>query len=158
MKNYKLILFYAFILFAMGCGTVKKNLHTVTTSVSDTLVVKTEVIKAPSLNSTLIIKELCDSITSEPKPFSQSFTVGKDTVFLEIVDNELLLNIEVLEKELLRRDSVERTSSKTVVDVSKKVIHKIPFKFWIYLVISIAANILLGYLIIKKYNPFGLLK
>ena len=121
MNRFKVIGLYLMVIFIMGCAAKKNTYRNISTKVTDTLILKTEVIKAPVLNSTLVVKELCDSITGKPKPFQQTFVVGKDTVFINIVDNELLLNIDILEKEILRRDSVLRTSSKEVIDVSKKV-------------------------------------
>jgi len=120
MNRFKVIALYLLVIFIMGCAAKKNVYRNISTKVTDTLILKTEVIKAPLLNSTLVIKELCDSITSKPKPFQQTFVVGKDTVFVKVDNNQLTFKVEQLEKEILRRDSVKLTSSKEVIDVTKK--------------------------------------
>src|SRR5690606_2650359 len=73
---------------------------------SDTLIVKKEVIKAPVLNHSLTIHEICDSITGEVVRFEKVFVVDGDSIeLLTTANNTLKLQIKARERTLSERDS-----------------------------------------------------
>ena len=106
MKNYKIILFYLVILLVSSCGSVKKKLEHTSTIKSDTLIVKTEEVIRPPVLSNLTINEICDSITGKPVQFKKIYVIDKDTVYIEVVDNELNVMINQLSKVVSKKDSI----------------------------------------------------
>ena len=119
MKNYKIIFAYIIIILVMGCAAKKKEYQSVSTAKSDTLILKTESVVLPPLATSITVNELCDSLTGKPKEFSQYVAMGKDTVFIEVLDNELLFRYSQLEKVIKQQDSVIKIKNKEVIDVKK---------------------------------------
>ena len=102
MRNVKLALFYLLIVLAVSCGTKKKSVH-VSTQKSDTLIVKTETIKAPVINDVMTIRDICkDSTITE---FQRVFIRDTDTVTIESVDGSLLVRISQQERTLSERET-----------------------------------------------------
>lgn len=120
-----------------------KNATSLTIEKSDTLIVKSEIIKAPVLSESLVIHNICDTITNTVVRFEKVFTINGDSIkILTNKNNELSIEIDQREKELSKRDSIIRSKSSDSKYTSiKKIYRKDPY--WI------AAAFLLGYIFCK---------
>ncbi len=125
MDMYKTKIILLIALVVCGCRT-KKLVSKTEIKKSDTLIVKTEVIKAPVLNQSLTIKEICDSVTGEVVRFKKVFVVDGDSIeILTNENNELSIKIAQLEKTLKKKDSIARISdSKETSDVHETIYRK----------------------------------
>ena len=146
MKNYKIILFYIAALFFMSCGSVKKKLEHTSTIKSDTLIVKTEEIIRPPILSNLTINEICDSITGKPVQFKKVYVIDKDTVSVEVVDNELNVVINQLSKVVSKKDSIISKQKSEYESVKEEVrIRKVWNNFtWVLLISFIIVMVFPG--------------
>lgn len=118
----KIVIFLMLILF--GCRTKKEVLKT-EVKTSDTLYVKTETIKAPVLNQSLIIEQICDTITGEVVRFKKVFVIDGDSIqVLTDVNNSLQIKINQRERTLSQKDSIIQKLRKELSEVSEKVVYK----------------------------------
>lgn len=121
MKKYwPLIL----ILLLTGCRAKKELLKTEVRQ-SDSLFVKSEVIKAPVLSESLIIENICDSITGEVIRFKKVFVVNGDSItLLTDKNNALRLNINNMERTLSEKDVLIQKLKEELSQVKETVIYK----------------------------------
>lgn len=97
---------------------------------SDTLIVKKEVIKAPVLNHSLTIHEICDSITGEVVRFEKVFVVDGDSIqLLTDANNTLKLQIKARERTLSERDSEVSRVRKELREASDVVRYRIDWSW-----------------------------
>jgi hypothetical protein len=82
------------ILLLSSCG--RKTYHSLEVKRSDSLIIKTEQIKAPLLNDVMLVPEICkDSIATE---FKRIYVRDTDTIIVEIKDNQLTFDIRQKER------------------------------------------------------------
>jgi uncharacterized protein YcfL len=149
MKN---TIYIIAILLLVGCRAKKETLKTEIKQ-SDTLIVKSEVIKAPVLNQSLLIEQICDTITGEVVRFKKVFVVNGDSIqILTNEKNELSIKISQRERELEKKDSIVQKLKEQLSQVSEKVIIKKhwPSIFWSF-GIGVALGIML--MIFKPWKP-----
>ena len=97
---------------------------------SDTLIVKKEVIKAPVMNHSLTIHEICDSITGEVVRFEKVFVVDGDSIeLLTTANNTLKLQIKARERTLSERDSEVSRVRKELREASEVVRYRIDWSW-----------------------------
>lgn len=117
-SRIKHIAFYALILLAIGCGTKKKS-TSVKVERSDTLVVRTETIKAPLITETFTLKELCkDSVLTE---FEKVFIRHTDTITIQTVDGSLNVRISQQERILSEKESTIQQQSEKIASLEQIV-------------------------------------
>ena len=118
LKSAKIIALYVIIVFAVSCGTKKKSTY-VKAEKSDTLVIKTEVVKAPVIHDTFTLKEICkDSLVTE---FEKIFVRDTDTVIVTLQDNSLSLRVSQQERVITKKDSVLRIQSEKLEELRETV-------------------------------------
>jgi hypothetical protein len=118
MQRLKVIILYVLFVLAVGCGTLKKS-DRVYIEKKDTLVLKTEVIRAPVLNDSFTLKEICeDSVVTE---FERIFVRDTDTVRITLQDNSLRVLVSQQERVISRKDSVLRSQSQTLEELKETV-------------------------------------
>lgn len=116
MKKLPLIL----LILAFGCKT--KEYVVSERTKTDSLIIKTETIKAPVISDLLVIPDICDTITNKVTKFRKVFVVNGDSIELLTNEaNELKFEIKTLEKDLHTKDSVYRSSLETDKERVKKV-------------------------------------
>ena len=125
MRNVKIALAYLILIFAVGCGTKKKSVH-VSTQKSDTLIVKTETIKAPVINDVMTIREICKDSTI--KEFERIFIRDTDTVTISTVDNSLNVRISQQERTLSEKESTIQKQSERIERLEESVKSRFPLK------------------------------
>ncbi len=97
---------------------------------SDTLIVKKEQIKAPNLNHTLTIHEICDSITGEVVKFRDVFVIDGDSIeILTNENNQLIRRIKANERVISEKDSIISVREEKAVSVSEIVRYRIDWKW-----------------------------
>lgn len=138
------------ILLLVSCRTKKEVLKTEVKQ-SDTLIVKSEVIKAPVLNQSLTIHEICDSITGEVVRFEKIFVVDGDSInILTDANNSLHIRINQRERDLSTKDSIIRVLRSQLKSVSETVIYK---KDWKWIIGAAAIFFAIGF-----FRPWRFLK
>lgn len=139
MKNTIYILA---ILLLVGCRAKKETLKAEVKQ-SDTLVVKSEVIKAPVLNQSLLIEQVCDTITGEVVRFKKVFVVDGDSIeVLTNANNELSIKISQRERELQKSDSTVQKLKEQLSSVSETIIYR---KDWNWIFGALAVGFLIGF-------------
>ena len=117
---------------------------------SDTLIVKSEKITAPSLSQVLKIKELCDTTTAKAKEIEQVFVVNGDSIELLIgQNNNLELKIRALERTLEQNDSVVSTKTKNVLKSKETIKYRIN---WIWIIGAFILGVVIEF--IKPWRNF----
>lgn len=128
MKNYLILIL---IVLLTGCRAKKELLKTEVRQ-SDSLFVKSEVIKAPVLNQSLTIEQICDTITGEVVRFKKIFVVDGDSIqVLTDVNNSLQIKINQRERTLSEKDSIIRSLKSELSSISERVIYKKDW-YWIF--------------------------
>ena len=131
MSKLKTVFAYIVIVFAVSCGTKKKSTQ-VYIEKKDTLVVKTEVIKAPVINDVITLKDICkDSTVTE---FEKIFIRDTDTVKVTLFDNSLRLQVSQAERVITEKDSVLRIQSEKLEELKETVKSKWNLKVVLVLV------------------------
>ena len=139
MKKYVLILA---ILVLSSCRSKKEVLKT-EVKTSDTLFVKSETIKAPVLNQSLTIQQICDSVTGEVVRFKKVFVVDGDSIqVLTDVNNSLQIKINQRERTLSEKDSIIRSLKSELSSISETVIYK---KDWYWIFGALALGVAIGF-------------
>lgn len=105
MNKLKYILLYLFIVLIMGCRAKKNVVEKSSVIKSDTLYNKVETVISPPVLSSLVINEICDTITGKAKEFKNRVIIDKDTVYVEVIDNELNITINRLKNIMSKKDS-----------------------------------------------------
>ena len=113
-------LFVILVLFT-SCG---RKTYKLEVKQSDSLIVRTEQIKAPLLNDVMVVPEICkDSIATE---FKRIYVRDTDTIIVEIKDNELVLDVRQKERII---SELKETIQKQHKEISeKRIITKIAWK------------------------------
>ena len=118
MNKIKIVVAYIVVILAVSCGSKKKSTY-VKTEKSDTLVLKTEVIKAPVINDVVTLKDICkDSTVTE---FEKVFIRDTDTVKVTLFDNSLRLQVSQAERVITEKDSVLRIQSEKLKELRETV-------------------------------------
>lgn len=118
------------ILVTSGCRTKKEILKTEVRT-SDSLFIKTETIKAPVLNQSLVIEQICDTITGEVVRFKKIFVVDGDSIqVLTDVNNSLQIKINQRERTISKKDQMIRSLQEQMSMISEQVVFKKDWK-WI---------------------------
>lgn len=121
MKNCYTVLL---IILLFGCRTKREVLKTEVRT-SDSLFVKTETIKAPVLNQSLTIEQICDTITGEVVRFKKVFVVDGDSIqILTDVNNSLQIKISQRERTISEKDSIIQKLRSDITSISETVIYK----------------------------------
>lgn len=152
-KEMKKLLYILLVMVALGgCKTKQSISEKVFIKESDSLILKTTAVESPPILSSLVINEICDTVTAKPKDFKQVFVVSGDTMELSIKNNELKLSVNRLKRDLEKtKEELSKKGTKlSSVTVDEKVRNVIPFEFWIALVVSILYGIGMTYLWIRK--------
>lgn len=126
MRNYILILLVTIL--ATGCKS--KQVHRTEVRQSDTLIVKKEVIKAPVMNHSLTIHEICDTITGEVVRFEKVFVVDGDSIeLLTTANNTLKLQIKARERIISEKDSEVSRVRKELREASEVVRYRMDWSW-----------------------------
>ncbi|RDY57732.1 hypothetical protein [Flagellimonas nanhaiensis] len=140
---------YILIFLLLGCKTKKQVLRTEIRT-SDTLIVKSEMIKAPVLNQALTIEQICDTVTGEVVRFKKVFVVDGDSIEILTNDNnQLQVKISQLEKLVKQKDSIASVKESENTMVSENTIYK---KDWRWIFSALAIGFSIG--IIKPWRFF----
>lgn len=160
MKRYLTLLGIILIGLNLSCTAKKELVHKSETIKSDTLILKTETIKSALINSSIVIKELCDSITKRPKDYKQVFVVAGDTIKLSIENNQLKLDIKRIESTISEwRDKYQKEYERRLeYDKNVKTIVKTTKWTWIFLMWAIVATVGLVYLLWDKITGWFKIK
>ena len=150
--KFKLAIAYLLLIFFASCKTKQSVSEKVFVKESDSLILRTTVLEQPPTLATLTINEVCDSVTSKPKDFKQVFVVSGDTLELSIKNNELILNVNRLKRQLEKtKEELSKKDSELVSISDKKIVHNvIPFKYWVWLILAILYGLGMTYLWIRK--------
>ena len=132
-NRFTVMLIYAFLLFAIGCGAKKKVSEKVSIK-KDSVISRVSTVEVPPISSEFTIMNLCDSLEQLPVQFKKIFVVDRDTIYVETVDNELRFKYQSeqrITKEL--RDSLRsiRTVDKDYSQVTK---YRIPSWAWFVMI------------------------
>jgi len=93
---------------------------------SDTLVQKTEVIRAPLLSDVMTIQEVCeDSVLTK---FERVFIRDTDTVTISTVDGSLNVKISQQERILSEKESTIQSQSETIKELKETVKGRFPLQ------------------------------
>ena len=131
MKGLKFALAYLIIISAVGCGSSRKSVK-VDSKKSDTLIVKTETIKAPVINDVMTIKEICkDSVLKE---FERVFIRETDTVTIQTVDGSLSVRINQQSRILSERESTIQSQREKIERLEETVKTKYSLKLVLILI------------------------
>lgn len=118
MNKLKYILLYLVFIFFVSCKTTSK-VEKVSEIKSDTLYNKVETVITPPILSSLTINDICDSITNEPIKLKKQIIIDRDTVFVEIVDNDLQIRYNIAQGERKRLDSLYRVSQSEIKELKE---------------------------------------
>ena len=123
MSRFKTVILYVFIVLIVGCNAKKKYINT-ESKVIDSVIVKTETIKAPLLTDVMYLPEICkDSIAKE---FKRIIVRDTDTIEVEVKDNGLLVSVRQQEKtisELEQKLSIRESEIEQLKKTTKYKIH-----------------------------------
>lgn len=155
--NMKKILIPIFILLLSSCATTKKNtIHNKSEKKADSVYHSTKIIERPPILSSLTINDICDSITNKPIQFKKEIIIINDTILIETVNDDLQISVNLASGIISKQDSIIKVRNSEIIEL--KELHtlktKVPFKHWLYLLLSIALNIFLIYLLIKSKFSF----
>lgn len=139
----KLLLTYIILVFFVGCKTKQSISEKVfvkeSDSVSTTLQLNTD--------NTIIIENLCDSITGKPIEFINMVDTGTSSTEIKIKDNQLTANVKSDSIVYVDRNVVKEVFVEKEKDVVRNVV---PFKYWVWLILAIAYGLGMTYLWIRK--------
>lgn len=138
MKKYTFFIVLAVLLFS-GCRAKKETVSI--TKVTDTLILKTEVIRRPPLLTTLTINEVCDTITGKAKEFRQTVVVGTDTLDLWMRNNELTVKNKKLE-EITKNMESYKSNTSSITEIKKEKVYVWSTATWWFLVWAIMSTLL----------------
>jgi len=106
---------------------------------------------SPPIIEKIVIKEPCDE-KGKIKPFDKLFVTGRGKVRVytdSVGDIQVEIDLPAIvstDKVSNRNKEVNNKKERTEKDKEVKIIEVVPFRYWIYLVISLAVNALLLYL------------
>lgn len=141
-------LYLLIIIILLSSCRAKKVMRTEVRQ-SDTLIIKKEVIKAPNLNQTLTIQEICDTITGEVVRFEKVFVIDGDSIkLLTDANNSLKLEIKARERIISEKDSLISRNDKTVLETSETVRYRID---WNWVLGAFVVGLAIGWVRPWKY-------
>ena len=117
------------LLLLTSCKTTK-SIEKIETIKNDSLVIRSISTVQPNILSSLIINEICDSVTNKPKHFRQKFVIGKDTMLISLKNNNLNVEINQLKKIISQKDSVYKSSINSKNKSKKETIIKYRIPKW----------------------------
>jgi uncharacterized protein YcfL len=121
------------LLFLTSCKS-SKSVEKVETIKNDSLVIRSISTVQPNILSSLVINEICDSITNKPKQFKQKFVIGQDTMLISLKNNNLNVEINQLKKILKQKDSVYKSKISIQNQSKKETIIKYRIPKWLIFV------------------------
>lgn len=134
-----LITLFAIILLS-SCAAKKETSSVTRLKKSDTLIIKQEKIVQPKGRYSLVLHEICDTITQRAKPVTQYITRGNDSIGLVINENNTL-KLTVDNKEAVISDLRNELSKvNTKLEQTKNTVitkYKTPKWAWYTLIISV---------------------
>lgn len=154
--DMKTIITLLAIILLSSCAAKKESTSVTTLNKSDTLIIKQEQIVQPKGSYSLVLHEICDTITQRAKPVTQYITRGEDSIGLVIDENNTLkltvdnkeAVISDLRNELSKVNELYQNKENTVITK-----YKAPKWAWYTLIISVL-SILYWLNRIFKWIPF----
>jgi uncharacterized protein YcfL len=117
------------LLFLTSCKS-SKSVEKVETIKNDSLVIRSISTVQPNILSSLVINQICDTLTKKPKEFSQIFVIGEDTMAISLKNNNLNVEINQLKKILKQKDSVYKSKISIQNQSKKETIIKYRIPKW----------------------------
>ena len=117
------------LLLLTSCKTTK-SVEKVETIKNDSLVIRSISTVQPNILSSLVINDICDSVTNKPKYFRQKFVIGKETMLISLKNNNLNVEINQLKKIISQKDSVYKNSISSQNQSKKETIIKYRIPRW----------------------------
>jgi 2-phospho-L-lactate transferase/gluconeogenesis factor (CofD/UPF0052 family) len=131
------------LLFLTSCKSTK-SVEKVETIKNDSLVIRSISTVQPNILSSLVINEICDTLTDKAKEFRQIFVIGQDTMAISLKNNNLNVEINQLKRILKQKDSVYKNSISIQKELKKETIIKYRVPKWaIFLMLLIPLFILI---------------
>jgi hypothetical protein len=97
---------------------------------------------------TLTIEHPCDSL-GNLKPFTHKVSTKQGNITIQNKNGSINATIDLKAyKEILEKEYQSKLKENT--KVTEKTIYKTPFKYWVYLILSLLLNITFIYLIFNK--------
>ncbi|QQO97075.1 hypothetical protein Nekkels1_70 [Cellulophaga phage Nekkels_1] len=115
----KKIAIFASVILMMGCRTKKEVLRTISEKKIDSVYIKTTKEVSPPILSSLVIEEICDSVTALPKQFKQVYIIKKDTIRVEVKDNNLQLDFNKVESLISQKDSIVKVKESEIRELKE---------------------------------------
>ncbi|AGO47301.1 hypothetical protein Phi19:1_gp011 [Cellulophaga phage phi19:1] len=115
----KKLAIFASVILMMGCGTKKEFLHTISEKKIDSVYIKTTKEVSPPILSSLVIEEICDSVTALPKQFKQVYIIKNDTIRVEVKDNNLQLDFNKVEALISQKDSIVKVKESEIKELKE---------------------------------------
>ena len=117
------------LLLLTSCKTTK-SVEKVETIKNDSLVIRSISTVQPNILSSLVINQICDTLTNKPKEFMQIFVIGQDTMAISLKNNNLNVEINQLKKIIKQKDSVFKNSISIQKESKKETIIKYRVPRW----------------------------
>ncbi|QQO97170.1 hypothetical protein Nekkels2_72 [Cellulophaga phage Nekkels_2] len=115
----KKIAIFASVVLMMGCRTKKEVLHTISENKIDSVYIKTTKEVSPPILSSLVIEEICDSVTALPKQFKQVYIIKNDTIRVEVKENNLQLDFNKVEALISQKDSIVKVKESEIRELKE---------------------------------------
>lgn len=144
MKKLSLIL----IVFTLyNCKPQKIYIETIKTE-RDSIYINKIVKEVDQFRDTLLIEQPCDSL-GNLKPFKQVISTKQGKVTIQNKNGNIDATIDLKAyKEILEKEYQSKLKENSKIE--KQTIYKTPFKYWVYLGISLLLNFGLLWLIFKR--------
>jgi hypothetical protein len=130
LRNEIKVFVFAFLVFSASSCRTTKSVEKVETIKNDSLVIRSISTVQPNILSSLVINQICDSVTNKPKEFRQIFVIGQDTMAISLKNNNLNVEINQLKKILKQKDSVYKNSISIQKESKKETIIKYRVPRW----------------------------
>jgi 2-phospho-L-lactate transferase/gluconeogenesis factor (CofD/UPF0052 family) len=117
------------LIFLTSCKSTK-SVEKVETIKNDSLVIRSISTVQPNILSSLVINEICDTLTDKAKEFRQIFVIGQDTMAISLKNNNLNVEINQLKRILKQKDSVYKNSISIQKELKKETIIKYRVPRW----------------------------
>ncbi|AGO48345.1 hypothetical protein Phi10:1_gp004 [Cellulophaga phage phi10:1] len=115
----KKLTIFASVLLIMGCRAKKEVLHTISEKKIDSVYIKKTKEVSPPILSSLVIEEICDSVTALPKQFKQVYIIKNDTIRVEVKDNNLQLDFNKVEALISQKDSIVKVKESEIKELKE---------------------------------------
>lgn len=142
------LFFVACIAVCMLSCSSKKKVSQVTELRNDSLIVKTENVIRTPVATELIINDICDSVEKKTPQIRQKLTIGRDTVYVEVVDNDLMLRT-IAPQDTVRQTKQEIRASREMLSQKEiEYIYRPPSWAWW----SVVLNLVLLAIVLKVWR------